>query len=159
MEISEGYQAKPYSKYQYSDYKFLVVKNPSNNRDDGDLLRVAYHLRSLIGYSTIIKEWFEVGKQNQKHLHLVIRKTQMLSPEKLGKISSSFKRGSYKIVDIVQANEGSPTPTLIEWSCPLKHFMFHLSDFKNQNHFMYVLNSYSQKEIGVNINESVEFLD
>lgn len=159
MEINGVYQAKPYSNKQYSDYKFLVVKNPSNTCSDGDLLRVAYHLRQLIGYSVILKEWFEEGKQNQKHLHLVIKKTQMITQEKLGKISSSFKRGSYRWTDIVQANEGQPEPTLIEWSAPLKNFIWHLSDFKNQHHFHYVLSSYSKKESALNLNEAVEFID
>lgn len=150
MENNRVIQAKPISldrtTSKYAEYKLLTIKNPSSTCDDSDLLRVAYHLRSLIGYSEIKKEWFERGKQNQRHIHLVIKKFQMPSQEKLAKISASFKRGKYRWTEIHQANEGRPEPTLIEWSCSLRNFTWYLSEFKSNDHYDYVVNDYFMKE-------------
>jgi len=161
MENNEVIQAEPYH-LNYYEYKLLTIKNPSSTCNDADLLRVAYHLRNIIGYSTIYKEWFENGKQNQRHIHLVIKKLEMPSKEQLGKMSSIFKRGKYRWTEIVQANEGMPEATLLEYVYPLKNYIWHLSPFENTDHLKYVLNDYFRKEEGIkkiNNNELCDFID
>lgn len=157
MEITEGYFAEHNSSITtgiapppspiYIRYKLLTLKNPSNTCSDEDLLRVEYHMRGLIGYSKVLHQWFESGKQNQKHLHLIIEKSQMPSKEKLGKISSSFKRTIIKYLEFVQSNP-SPDAKLMSLvqKLPLKAYLWHLNEFQSDLHFQYVRNDYRKKE-------------
>lgn len=140
--IDEVNQAKLYKTYRL--YKFLTVKNPSNNLTDCELLRVAHHLKNIIGFSTIQHYEFESGKQNQRHIHLIIKKEQM--PD-IKACSKKFKLQKLKYLEIVPADELSDKPNLIELEIDTKKCVWHLSEINNANHFKHLMTVYTRKEI------------
>lgn len=153
----ERVQAKPLNNITYIDRKFLTVKCPSNNTTDGDLLRVVYFLREIVGFSEIVKYEFENGKQNQRHIHVIIKKTRMPSEEELGKMSKKFKlkklkhlQETYEPSNIDWNPESEEEPAyrtrLIEWEVDLKKYTWHLSDIKDQEH-LGALDNYIVKEL------------
>lgn len=144
----------------YIKYKMLTLKNPSNTCLDEDLLRVEYHMRGLVGYSKVIHQWFESGKQNQRHLHCIIEKSQMPDKLKLGKISSSFKRTVLKYLDFGQSDEDPNAPICsIVCKLPLKKYLWHLSEFDSDLHYKYVKDDYCKKEQLVRYMSSPQFID
>lgn len=170
MEIVKNYFAEhildsskntsPNTSPLYVKYKLLTLKNPSNTCLDEDLLRVEYHMRGLIGYSNVLHQWFENGKQNQRHLHCIIEKAQMPDKLKLGKISSSFKRTIIKYLDFGPSAEASNSPLCsVVCKLPLKKYLWNLTPFQSDVHFMYVKNDYSKKEKMSRYNASPQFID
>ena len=62
------------AKLNIKEYTLLTIKNPNNQASKIDIIRVLYHLRDIIGFSNILKKCFETGKQDQLHIHALIKK-------------------------------------------------------------------------------------
>ena len=84
----------------YKDYTLLTIKNPSNQATKIDLLRILYHLRDILGFSTILKKTFENGKQNQIHIHAIIKK-KMPTKELIQKYSKAYKQRKLKYLEVL----------------------------------------------------------
>lgn len=128
----------------YLDYKLLTIKN--DKADDIELLRVAYYLREKIGYSDVLCEFFETGKQNRLHIHLIISKKRMLDRNELAKISYGMKRGKLRWVEPRHSGIEGEYSVLLEYSLELKHFNWKLTEFTDPHHFKYVYDVYRYKE-------------
>ena len=125
-------------------YWFVSQSRSVYNLTDCELLRVAHHLKDIIGFSTIIHYEFESGKQNQRHIHLIIKKEQM--PD-IGACSKKFKLKKLKYLEIVPADEMTDKPELIEMTIDTKKCVWHLSEINNANHFKHLMTVYTRKEI------------
>ena len=138
------------------DKKFLRIKCPSNHTSEAELLRVVYFLREIIKFSDVIQYEFENGKQNQKHIHCVIKKLKMPTPDELGKMSATFKKKKLKYFEeSIMPNEtldGYKT-ILIEKEIDLKKYNWHLSNIEDDAHLK-TLSTYLQKEKNI-----IQFID
>ncbi len=139
--INEVNQATLYSTY--SDYKFLTIKNPNNTLSDSDLLRVAYHLRNIIGFSVIIDYQYEWGKQHQRHIHLIIKKS--ILPD-IPLCSKKYKLQKLKYLEVVPFSQDTDKPGIIEHTISTSSCLWHISKFNNAQHFKHVITNYLKKE-------------
>lgn len=129
----------------YNKLSMLTVKCPSNRADETDLLRVVYHLQDIIGFSTILNQWFEDGKQKQKHIHLIIKK-QYPSEDLIKKMSKSYKLKQIRYMEIVNGDPESLNPVYINRFLNPKDYTWHISEIKDEEHLSFLREVYQNKE-------------
>ncbi len=137
----------------YSDYTLLTIKNPDNQATKSDLLRILYHLRDILGYSLIHKKSFEKGKQNQIHIHAIIKK-KMPSEANIQKYSKAYKLRKLKYLEIFQGDPLHEDPEIIEFQVDTKKFIWHISKIEDAEHFHRLNQQYLDKE-----KFTVDFID
>lgn len=130
----------------YNNYTLLTIKNPNNQASQLDLLRVLHHLKDIVGFSTIFKKCFETGKQNQKHIHAIIKK-KYPTDDLIKKYSSIYKLKKLKYLEPVQSGEDSEEPELIEQTIDTKQFTWRLTNITDNAHFNQLRYEYMEKEL------------
>lgn len=146
----ENLEAKPLDNIYYTEYSFLTIKNPSNNLDKEELVRVVYHLRNIVGFSKIHCMWYETGKQDQQHIHVIIKKRFPKEENDLKKMYKTFKQRKlryYKYYALTESMNVSRLGDLVEYEIDTNKVTFMLSRFENQAHLYEVLYEYRFKEI------------
>lgn len=144
-----GIQAKP---LLYSDYSMLTVKNPTSKATKVDLLRVLYHLKDIVGFSNIKKKCFETGKQNQLHIHAIVKK-KYPSEDLIKKYSKLYKTKKLKYYEEVPNDPLFDEPELIEQIIDTSKFNWYISEITDEAHLKRLEFEYLKKE-GI-----VEFID
>lgn len=136
----------------YNKVSLLTVKNPNNKLNKEELLRVCYSLRSIIGFSTIYYQWFETGKQNQQHIHMIIKKTYPKNEEDILKYSKSFKQRKLKYLKYMAVSEPLNLwglGDMVEYTIDTSQCNFLLSKVESQQHLDQIINEYRFKELDV----------
>lgn len=130
------------------EYSFLRIKNPSNNATKAELGRVVYHLMDIIGFTEIDVMWYETGKQNQQHLHLIIKK-KMPTEKQLEQMSKSFKQKKIKWYEYGPENEsaGETFGAVIVHKMDTKSFNWNLSEIRDRLHYNEIKYEYRFKEL------------
>lgn len=149
VQLTSGQQAKP--QYNHQDYTLLTIKNPSGNCFKDDLCRVYYHLRDIVGFSQSLAEWYETGKQNQPHIHAIIKKRW--SYVDIPKISKVYKQKKLKWFEYGIPQFDHELGTVIEESLDTSKYTIHLKEIEDASHLVRLINVYQWKEI------SPEFID
>lgn len=133
----------------FEDYKQLVIKYPTQpiGVDTETFLRVAHFLQPLIKFYNVKKYVIENGIQDQKHMHLIIRKRKMPTEKQLKQIYKKWKKKRYlRYIRFVQKGPNTDDLCYLEYKIDLHRFNYHLSDFQNQNHYEYTFKEYLMKE-------------
>lgn len=143
IQKHEVIQAKPLI---YSNYSLLTIKNPSNQATKVDILRVLHHLKDIVGYSTILKKCFETGKQNQLHIHALIKK-QYPNEDLIKKYSKIYKTKKLKYHEVVRASPYNDDPELIELNLDTSKFNWKLTKIEDNAHFNELRYEYMEKEL------------
>lgn len=134
------------TRLSYSEYTLLTIKNPNNQATRTESLRLLYHLKDIIGFSNILQKCFETGKQNQNHIHALIKK-KYPTEDLIKKYSKIYKTKKLKYLEEVQAGPFSDEPELIERTIDTKQFNWHLSKIEDDAHFNRLRYEYMQKEL------------
>lgn len=146
-ELVEDQQAKPL--YNYEAVTMLTIKNPDNKMDKEELMRVLYHLKSIVGFSNILYCWFENGKQNQQHIHSIILK-KMPHADEIKKMSKSFKQKKLKYLRyFAEAEEQNifGLGDMVTYEVDTSRINWMLSSFSSQCHLAEVIHEYRFKEL------------
>lgn len=147
--MTEGNSMKPNGihaeRLSYNDYTLLTIKNPSSRATKVELLRVLYHLRDIVGFTTILKKCFETGKQNQKHIHALIKK-KYPTEDLIKKYSKIYKTKKLKYFEVVPIDEEMDEPELFEFCLDTSKFNWHLSKIEDDAHFNQLRYEYMDKE-------------
>lgn len=147
VEVAESHQAKPL--LIYTDLSMLTVKNPNNRLDKEDLLRVCHHLKSIIGFSTIYYEWYELGDQNQQHIHLIIKKKPPTDKE-ISLFSKSFKQKKLKYQRYygeAEEHNSSGLGDFVEYEIDTSSCNWKITPFKDAGHLNRVIWEYRFKDL------------
>lgn len=134
----------------YNGCSLLTIKNPNNKLDKEELMRVAYSFKSIIGFSTIYYLWYEMGKQKQQHIHMIIKKKFPSNPDELRKYSKSFKQRKLKYLKYFgEAEQHSPwgIGDMVEYEIDTSQCNFLLSKIENQSHLAELIYEYRWKEL------------
>lgn len=146
-EMVEDHQAKPL--YNYEALTMLTIKNPDNKMDKEELMRVLYHLKSIVGFSTILYCWYENGKQGQQHIHSIILK-KMPRQEEIKKMSKSFKQKKLRYLRYFAEAEDHNIwglGDMVTYEVDTSKINWMLSSFENQSHLAEVIHEYRFKEL------------
>lgn len=129
------------------EYSFLRVKNPNNQATKAELCRVVYHLMDIIGFSDIDIMWYEKGKQNQQHIHAIIKK-KMPTDKQLQQMSKTFKTKKMKWFEYGQECEelGETIGTPIIHKMDTAAFNWQLTEIKDKQHYNEIKYEYRFKE-------------
>lgn len=116
--------------------QLLTIKVPSNKYNKSDLLRITLHLSKFLkfDFNKIDRYEFEVGKQNQLHIHLIINKLRVLPEKELKNIAGKFKGRPLYYTEICPSDSDSEKPTLIEYKIDTANFIWHLNPIKDHFH-------------------------
>lgn len=139
----------------FKDVSFLTLKNPSNNLNKEELMRVLFHLKDICKFGTIHHLWYERGKQDQQHIHAIIRK-QYPDDTQLAQYSKSFKLRKLRYLTYkAEAEEHNENGLgdMLEYEIDTKTCNFHISKFEHQVHLADTINEYQFKECFVDFVE------
>jgi hypothetical protein len=134
------------------NYSFLLVKNPNNQATKEELCRIVYHLMDIIGFSKIDVMWYETGKQNQQHIHAIIRK-RMPCQEDIEKMSITFKIKKMKWFEYGKELLFEKMGSVIVHKRDTKDFNWKISEIKDKEHYLRIKWEYRFKEL------NPEFID
>lgn len=133
---------------RYSECLFITLKNPINNLDEVQLLRVLYSLRSIIGFSLFYYIWKEVGIQNQQHLHAIIKKSnKSLTKSNISKWSKTFKQKKLKYLEYGQPSPFDNLGSLLEYEIDVSSCNFKITEITSQLHLNTLIYEYQFKEL------------
>jgi hypothetical protein len=127
---------------QFENLCMLTIKNPSNTMTKGYLLCVLHSLSKSIGFAMPEIYWFETGKQNQQHIHSIVKKK--LTKDNIPKMSKTFKTSKTTIVSICP--DEYDEPVLIENKLNHNCLTFHISPITSKGHYQQVTEEYRYKE-------------
>lgn len=148
-QMGETHQAKPL--LIYNTVCMLTVKNPNNKLDKEELMRVCHHLKTIVGYTTVYYQWFEMGQQKQQHIHMIIKKKPP-KPVDIEKYSKSFKQKKLKYVKYygeAEEHNVNRLGDLVEYEIDTSQCNFKISSFMDQNHLNQCIFEYRFKELDV----------
>lgn len=100
----------------------------------------------IIGFNDIDCMWLENGKQDQQHIHAIIKK-KMPNEEAILKMSKVFKQKKLKWFEYGEAAPGETIGAILVHKMNTSHFGFHLSEIKDQQHFNELKYEYRWKEL------------
>lgn len=129
--------------YQFENLCMLTIKNPSNTFDKVTLLRVVHSLSNKLSFAMPKIYWFEEGKQQQLHIHCIIKKK--LSDAIIKQMSKTFKQSKTQIISISYDETGNPV--LLENKINHNNLTFHMSPIVSKGHFLEVTEIYRFKEV------------
>ncbi len=147
LKMGETHQAEPL--YNYSAVSMLTIKNPNNRLDKEELMRVLFHLKGIVGFSTIYCAWYEMGKQEQQHIHAIIKKAPP-TEEDIMKMSKSFKQKKLRyLVYQAQAEEISISALgdMVTLEVDTSNVNWKITGFDSLGHLNRVLYEYRFKEL------------
>lgn len=122
-------------------HRLLTIKCPSNKFEEGDLLRIVYQIKDT--FDLFVKTfWFETGKQNQKHIHCLV-KGEMFTQEHLNKWLSQRK---YVVKYYTEKHNLWDEPVLIKTQIPKNKFTYHVQKIEDEDHFFNIVEEYRFKE-------------
>ena len=153
LKMGETHQAKPL--YNYKALSMLTIKNPNNRLDKEELMRVLFHLKDIVGFSLIYFAWYEMGKQEQQHIHAVIKKTPP-KEEEIMKMSKSFKQKKLRYLRYIAESEilhVSQLGDMLTYEVDLSNVNWKITGFESLGHLNQVLYEYRFKEL------SPDFID
>lgn len=122
-------------------HRLLTIKCPSNKFEQVDLLRIFYSIKD--NFDLNLKTfWFEDGKQNQKHIHCLV-KAKSFTQEHLNKWLASRK---YVCKYYTEKHNEWDEPILIKIQLPRNKFTFHVQNIASEEHFFNIVEEYRFKE-------------
>lgn len=127
------------------EYSFLRIKNPNNKATKVDLGRVVFHLMDIIGFSEIDVSWYETGKQNQQHLHLIIKK-KMPNEKQLEQMSKTFKTKKMRWYEYGDPPDEEDFGSILVHKMDTKQFTWELTQIEDKAHFNRIKYEYRFKE-------------
>lgn len=127
---------------QFENLCMLTIKNPSNTFSKVDLLRVLYTLSDRLFFSMPDLYWFETGKQNQIHIHCIVKKH--LTNENIPHMSKTFKQIKTKYTEVSYDEAGEPV--LIPRKFDHKSLTFHICPITSKGHYLQLTHEYRFKE-------------
>lgn len=127
----------------YTDYKLLTIVNPASTASKVELLRVANHLRNIVGYTNIYLYWFEGYNMPEyhRHVHIIIKKKNV---NDIPKMSAAFKKQKLRWMEYSYNEDDEPIELTHE--IDTSKFTFNIKSFTSQNHFDYTRTDYRWKE-------------
>lgn len=134
------------------EFTLLRVKNPNNQATKEELCRVVYHLMDIVGFTIIDVMWYEVGEQNQQHIHAIIKK-QMPCPEDIAKMNKTFRQKKMKWFEYGQESPFETIGSVIIHKQDTSQYNWNLSAIKDQEHYLRIKWEYRFKEL------NPEFID
>jgi len=147
LKMVEDHQAKPL--YNYTAVSMLTIKNPNNRLDKEELMRVLFHLKGIVGFSVIYCAWYEMGKQEQQHIHAIIKKAPP-TKEDIMKMSKSFKQKKLRYIKYyAQAEEISISALgdMVDYEVDTSNVNWKITGFESLGHLNRVLYEYRFKEL------------
>lgn len=130
----------------YKGYRQLIVKDNQNKNDDIDILRVARYLCHEMGFITTDHYYFENGKQERRHVHMLVRAPRIYNLIKTTEIFKLKQRLSYDIVREVQYTPTFSKPHIETNYIDLSAFTFEVELFSSNEHIFYCIEEYWMKE-------------
>lgn len=127
---------------QFEDLCMLTLKNPSNTFHKIDLLRVLYTLSEKLSFAMPSIYWFETGKQNQIHIHCILKKK--LNDQFIKNSSKTFKQMKTRFTEASFDEAGEPV--LLIKKLDHKTLTFHISPITSKGHYLEVTEEYRFKE-------------
>jgi len=118
-------------------------------------MRVLYHLKGIVGFSTIYCAWYEMGKQEQQHIHAVVKKTPP-TEEEIMKMSKSFKQKKLRYLRYIAESETlnvSQLGDMLTYEVDLSNINWKITGFDSLGHLNRVIYEYRFKEL------SPDFID
>lgn len=128
--------------YQFENLCMLTIKNPSNTSDKKTLLLIVNTLTKKLGFGFPEIYWFEEGKQNQIHIHCIIRKK--LTPDLIPKMSKTFKQTKTDLIEF--SYDEYDDPVLLHNKIDHSSFTFHICPIESKSHFTEITEVYRFKE-------------
>ena len=153
LKLGETQQAEPL--YNYKALSMLTIKNPNNRLDKEELMRVLFHLKGIVGFSLIYFAWYEMGKQEQQHIHAIFKKTPP-KEEEIMKMSKSFKQKKLRYLRYFAESEPlhvSGLGDMLTYEVDLSNVNWKITGFDSQGHLNRVIYEYRFKEL------SPDFID
>lgn len=127
---------------------FLTLKNPNNNLTKEELLRVLYSLRAIIGFSQFYYIWYEMGNQNQQHIHAIIKKSsRTLTSDNIKQWSKSFKLKKCKYLWYAHEPYENQLGGLIEYTIDTRCCNWKITRITDQLHLNTLIYDYRFKEL------------
>ncbi len=139
----------------YKTVSMVTLKNPNNRLDKEELMRVLFHLKDIVGFSTIYFAWYEMGKQEQQHIHAVVKKTPPTEQE-IMKMSKSFKQKKLRYLRYIAESEilhVSQLGDMLTYEVDTSNVNWKITGFDSLGHLNRVIYEYRFKEL------SPDFID
>ena len=130
------------SDFQFENLCMMTIKNPSNQCDKKTLLLIVKTLSDKLGFGFPTIYWFETGKQDQIHIHCIIKKK--IDQSLIQKFSKTFKQTKTEIVEFSYDDMGDPV--LLKNKLSHDSFTFHICPIESKSHFLEITEIYRFKE-------------
>lgn len=141
------YSARPeLAPSAYKGYRQLIVKNNNGSRDDLDLLRVARFLCELMKFQQTEHYYFENGKQNRRHIHMLVRAPKLYDLKETTHLFRKQNKLQFEIVREVMLSNSFSKPSIETHYIDLSSYSFEVELFTSNEHIFYCIEEYWMKE-------------
>lgn len=130
----------------FKGYRQLIVKNNNGGRDDLDLLRVARYLCELMKFQQTEHYYFENGKQNRRHIHMLVRAPKLYDLKETTHLFKKQNRLSFEVVREVMLSSSFSKPSIETHFIELSSYSFEVELFTSNEHIFYCIEEYWMKE-------------
>lgn len=130
----------------YKGYRQLIVKNNKGTCDDLELLRVCRFLCNLMKFEQTQHYFFENGKQNRRHVHMLVRSPKLYDLKETTHLFKKQNKLPFEIVRDIMLSNSFSKPSIETHYIDLSSYSFEVELFTSNEHIFYCIEEYWMKE-------------